>query len=87
MAAGSQAHQQDSSEVCVCVCRCEGIDVFISLQGVLPERSSGYTASQVAEKPRSASRASDWKLSDMLLLTLISTGGRTNPQCVPERKR
>lgn len=86
MAVGSQPHQQDSSEVCVCVCRCEWIDVFICLQGVLPERSSGYTASHVAEKPRSASRASDWKLSDMLLLTLISTGGRTNPQCVPERK-
>ncbi len=90
MAVGSQPHQLDSSELCLCVCRCrcERIDVFRSVQGVLPERSSGYTASHVAEKPRSASRASDWKRSDMLLLTLISTGEeQTRSVCLRERDK
>lgn len=60
---------------------CCGLCAFVSS---VPAISSGYTASQLAENPRSVRRLSDWKVTDIVSLALTITGGMRKPQCVPE---
>lgn len=75
------------STVCL---RCECVPVCVStcVLGVgvcwrvcvcvssVPAISSGYTASHLAENPRSVRRPSDWKVTDIVSLALTTTGGR-----------